>query len=88
VSSAPTSPNESSRPPRSWGEVEVGSFVLMTKDRMVSLLNTVGYEVGDGDLFLYSRSGNVLQIPRGQWLGIGTLERTEGGSWVAIERFV
>jgi len=61
--------------------------VLAGNGRVVACRNARAYEVGDGDLIVVSNQGRRYVWAAGEWAAVGTLERTDGLAWVAIERF-
>lgn len=72
-----------------YDEILIGTYVVMLSrpdSRELVLFHSKSYEVApDGDLIVTSQGGNLMQIDAGVWLGIGTLERTEGEPWIAVE---
>ena len=59
---------------------------LANSARFTALLNAVAYEVTpDEDLLVVTKAGNVLQIDAGHWMAVGTLERTDGEEWFAVD---
>lgn len=75
--------------PSSWEDVPAGTLAVLLIDPAkppLVLFNAATYEVGDGDLVVTSRRGNVLRIRAGAWMGIGTVEHDpELGAWIAME---
>jgi hypothetical protein len=60
--------------------------VMLASGRLWALLNLASYQIApDGDLVLISKGGRVISLRPGLWIGLGTLEHGDGGSWIALD---
>jgi hypothetical protein len=87
----PTEPAAEIFPDIDLTKVPGGTLAVVLSDgTRIVLLYCFDFEVsGDGDLIArHSRRGKSVSFEPGEWSAIGTVEHmTEGGSYIAFERF-
>ncbi len=69
-------------------EMPTGTLTVLTTDgRVVPCHNATEYQIGDGDLFVLGPGDQHRDWQAGSWVAIGTLERSDKLTYVAIEAF-